>query len=124
MLILLCPPSETHPAEPTEPALIVAFPPSATETEPLLQSSELLYTPHPGTFIVGLPCSWMESAALFPVAVLPSASRQFPAPPGPPLMIAMALPPTLIGFLSQRADKDGNCGRVVVTLIAVFPDPA
>ena len=57
-----------------------------------------------------------------PAAAVPSASMQFPLPPpAPPLMIALALPLTLNGLLTQMLDKIGNCGRVTVTWIAVSP---
>ena len=52
---------------------------------------------------------------------LPSDSRQFPEPL-PPLMIAMALAPTVEWVVTAKGSiRIGNCGRETVTWIAVVP---
>src|ERR1700740_136504 len=111
-----------HPALPTEAAFIVAFPITSMETPPAaLQSVELLNTPHPGICSPAFPCTWMASERSVvvtpPTVCFPSASRH--VPPEPPPMIAVALPLTEKGLLTQMFDNSGSWDRVTVAPIAV-----
>ena len=111
--ILALPPTVMVPAAPTAPPVMDGF---RRGIEPDYLSR-----------IAKNAAAWSIYVWRFPRSFIPSeprgfasASMQFPLPPpAPPLMIALALPLTENGLLTQRPDKIGSCGRVTVTSIAV-----
>ena len=124
--ILACPSTSMHPAEPSEPAITLAFPPNVDRESTVGTIGGIAKNTAPGyVYIYGVPALHMDGIRSIissgGVTERQKAVSRTAAAAVPPLMIALALPPTLIGFLSQRLDKIGNCGRVTVTSIAVSP---
>src|SRR2546430_12263768 len=121
--ISLPPFTEMPPEEPTEPAVRVPFPPSATETPPVaVQSVEFVNTPHVFRFIVGFPCSEMAAETSFvPVrGFIPNPSRQFPELPAAAGRTAVAL--TLFERPeTNKCEKIAVCGREMLTVTAGCP---
>ena len=110
-----------HPAEPNEPTLTFALPPSATETPPAgVQSVEFENTPHPArSMLVTPPPPWILmalGASLAPPALLPNANRQFPLLLSPPITAVALAQFEMVG--KYMLEKIADCGREMLTVIA------